>query len=98
MIDSHPCSQSQDELCSLLETHELGNGLRHHGDKLLHSPVQLDVSLPYDLPHVRVCQLQGGGHQAKGGQGEGASNTCVEHNMKLGSLGLAHEKPSSMFL
>lgn len=76
--NSHPCSQPQDELGSLLETHELRNSLRHHGDKLLHFPVQLHIFLPDDLPYVRVRQLQGGGHQAKGGQGK---DTCAIHKI-----------------
>lgn len=79
MHNSHPRSQPQDELGSLLETHQLRNGLCHHGDKLLHFPVQLQIFLPYDLPYVRVCQLQRGGHQAKGGQGK---DTCATHKKR----------------
>lgn len=74
LTSSHPCSQAQEELGRLLEAHELRNRLCHHRDKLLHSAVQLHVFLPYDLPYVRVGQLQGGGHQAEGGQGKDA---CV---------------------
>lgn len=80
MITSHPCSQPQDELGSLLETHELRNSLCHHGDKLLHFPIQLHFFLPYDLPYVRVRQLQRGGHQAKGSQGK---DTCSEQEIKV---------------
>lgn len=74
ILHPHPCSQSQEKLGGLLETHEFWNSLRHHGDKLLHSAVQLHVLLPYDLPYVRVGQLQRGGHQAEGGQGK---DTCT---------------------
>lgn len=75
---SYPCSQAQEELRRLLEAHELRNRLRHHGDELLHSAVQLDVFLPYDLPYVRVGQLQGGGHQAEWAKGKDACVTTGE--------------------
>lgn len=83
--NSHPCPQPQEELGSLFETHELGNSLCHHGHKLLHFPILLNVALPYDLPYVWVCQLQRGGHQAKGCKGKGTSCAGDGKKFTLGS-------------
>lgn len=76
---AHPCSQPQDQLGSLFETHEVRNSLYHHGHKLLHFPILLNVFLPYDLPDVRIRQLQRRCHKAKGGQGKGTWKRVWKH-------------------
>lgn len=76
---AHPCSQPQDQLGSLFETHEIRNSLYHHGHKLLHFPILLNVFLPYDLPDVRIRQLQRRCHKAKGGQGKGTWKRVWKH-------------------
>ena len=67
----YPRPQAQEQLGRLLGAHELRDRLRHHGDELLHLVVAPDVPPLDDLPDVGVGQLQRGGQQAQGRQGEG---------------------------
>lgn len=63
---AHPCSQTQEELGSLSVVDQPGDGLSHHGHKLLKLLIVHHIFLLRQLPHGRRQELQWGHQQAEG--------------------------------